>query len=42
MPVALIVFRDKLHTDLHGALALTPVIFMLTLFNQSAHNNTNF
>ena len=42
MPVALIVFGDKLHTDLHGALALTPVIFMLTLFNRSARNNTNF
>ena len=42
MPVALIVFRDKSHTDLHGALALTLVIFTLTLFNQLAHNNTNF
>ncbi len=42
MPVMLIVFGDKLHTDLHGALALTLVIFMLTLFNQSACNNTNF
>jgi hypothetical protein len=27
---------------LHGALALTPVIFTLTLFNQLARNNTNF
>ncbi len=36
MPVALIVFGDKLHTELHGTLALTPVIFTLTLFNQSA------
>ncbi len=42
MPVTLFVFGDKLHTDLHGALALTPVIFTLTLFNQSARNNTNF
>ena len=42
MPVALIVFGDKSHTDLHGALALTPVIFTLTLFNWSACNNTNF
>ena len=33
MPVALIVFGDKSHTDLHGTLALTPVLFTLTLFN---------
>ncbi len=38
MPVALIVFGDKSHTDLHGTLSLTPIIFTLTLFNQSAHN----
>jgi hypothetical protein len=42
MPVALIIFGDKSHTDLHGALALTPVIFTLTLINQLACNNTNF
>jgi hypothetical protein len=34
MPVALIVFGDKSHTDLHGALLLR------SLFNQAAHNNT--
>jgi hypothetical protein len=33
MPVALIVFGDKSHSDLHGALSLTPIIFTLTLFN---------
>ncbi len=27
MPVALIVFGDKSHIDLHGALLLTPIIF---------------
>ncbi len=42
MPVALIVFGDKSHTDLHGTLSLTPIIFTLTLFNQSARNNTRF
>jgi len=42
MPVALIVFGDKSHTDLHGTLALTPVIFTLTLFNRAARNNTKF
>jgi hypothetical protein len=33
MPVALIVFGDKSHTDLQGTLSLTPIIFTLTLFN---------
>jgi hypothetical protein len=33
MPIALIIFGDKLHTDLHGSLSLTPIIFTLTLFN---------
>jgi hypothetical protein len=36
MPVGLIVFGDKSHTDLHGALSLTPIIFTLTLFNRAA------
>lgn len=40
MPVALVVFGDKSHTDLHGSLALTPLIFTLTLFNRGARNNT--
>jgi hypothetical protein len=42
MPIVLIVFRDKSHTDLHGTLSLTPIIFTLTLFNQLAYNNTRF
>ncbi len=42
MPVALIIFGDKSHTDLHGALALTLIIFTLTMFNGAARNNTNF
>jgi hypothetical protein len=33
IPVALIVFGDKSHTDLHGTLTLAPIIFTLTLFN---------
>jgi hypothetical protein len=36
MPVGLIVFGDKSHTDLHRALSLTPIIFTLTLFNCTA------
>ena len=27
MPVGIVIFGDKSHTDLHGALALTPIIF---------------
>ncbi len=42
MHVVLIVFGDKSHTDLHGTLSLTPIIFTLTLFNQSACNSTRF
>jgi hypothetical protein len=42
MPVGLIVFGDKSHTNLHGTLSLTPIIFTLTLFNQTARNNTGF
>ena len=42
MPVALIIFADKTHTDLHGALSLTPIIFTLTLFNRACRNNPKF
>jgi hypothetical protein len=42
MPVGLIVFGDKSHTDIHGALSLTPIIFTLTLFNRAARNNLKF
>ncbi len=42
MPVGLIVFGDKSHTNLHGTLSLTPIIFTLTLFNRTARNNTRF
>ena len=41
MPVALIVFGDTSHTDLHCALSLTPVIFTLTMFNRTFRNNSN-
>ncbi len=40
MPVGLIVFGDKSHTDLHGALSLTPIIFALTLFNHATQNDS--
>ena len=42
MPISLVIFGDKSHTDLHGALALTPVIFTLSLFNQRCRNDTKF
>jgi hypothetical protein len=42
MPVGLIVLGDKSHTNLHGTLALTPIIFTLTLFNRTSCNNTRF
>jgi hypothetical protein len=41
-PVGLFVFGDKSHTDLHGALSLTPIIFTLTLFNHTAQNDFKF
>jgi hypothetical protein len=41
MPVGLIVFGDKSHTDLHGTLSLMPVTFTLTLFNRKFRNNSN-
>jgi hypothetical protein len=39
MPCALILFADKLHTDLHSALSLTPVIMCPTFFNKATRNN---
>ena len=42
MPVALIVFGDKSHTDLHGSLACTPIFFTLTLFNRTARGDPSF
>ncbi len=42
MPVGMIVFGDKSHTDLHRALSLTPIIFTLTLFNHAAQKKSKF
>ena len=33
MPIAMIIFGDKSHTDMHGSLSLTPITFTLSLFN---------
>jgi hypothetical protein len=42
MPVGLIIFGDKSHTDLHGALSLATIILTLTLFNHAAQNDLKF
>lgn len=42
MPVGLIIFIDKTHTDLHGSLSTTPVLFTLTLFGQKARPLPHF
>jgi len=42
MPVCIVIFGHKSHTDLHSALALTPIIFTLTFFNEKCHNNPKF
>ena len=42
MPLSLIIFGDKTHTDLHGALSVTPIIFTLTCFNRTARNKPEF
>jgi hypothetical protein len=42
MPVGIVIFGDKSHTDLHSALALTPIIFTLTFFSEKCRNNPKF
>jgi hypothetical protein len=42
MPVGIVIFGDKSHTDLHGALALTPIIFTLAFFIGKCWNNLKF
>ena len=42
MPIALVIFGDKSHTDLHGALSIEPVSFTLSLFNRMARNVPRF
>jgi hypothetical protein len=42
MPIALVLFGDKSHTDLHGSLSVEPVSFTLTLFNRDARNLPKF
>ena len=42
MPIALIVFCDESHFDLHGTLKVTPLCFTLSCFNESAQNRVDF
>ncbi len=42
MPVGLIVFGNKSHSDLHRALLLTPTIFTLPFFNHAAQHDLKF
>ena len=42
MPIALIIFGDKSHFDLHGTLATTPVCFTLSCFCEKARNSVDF
>ena len=42
MLLALIVFWDKTHANLHGSLSVTPVVYSLTLFNCATRNNPRF
>ena len=42
MPLGLVIFADKSHFDKHGALATTPFIFTLSIFNEHARNRPEF
>ena len=42
MPLALVVFADKSHLDLHGSLSTLPIIFTLSCFSKQSRNSVNF
>ncbi len=42
MHIGIVIFGYRSHTDLHGALSLTPIIFTLTFFNQRSCNDPKF
>ena len=41
-PCGLVVFYDKSHADRHGSLAVSPIMFTLTLFNKAARAQCKF
>ncbi len=42
MPIALVIFGDKSHLDLHSSLSTLPIIFTLSCFNQESRNKDKF
>jgi hypothetical protein len=42
MPLALVVFVDKSHLDLHSSLSTLPIIFTLSFFNEKSRNSIDF
>eukprot|EP00985_Skeletonema_marinoi_P011841 scaffold5623_cov74-Skeletonema_marinoi.AAC.1 len=42
LPCGLVVFYDKSHADRHGSLAVSPIMFTLTLFNKTARAQCKF
>lgn len=41
-PCGLVVFYDKSHSDRHGSLSVSPIMFTLTLFNKTARSKSQF
>ena len=41
-PLALLMFYDKTHTDLHGALSCAPLIVTFSFFNEGARGSDDF
>lgn len=41
-PCGLVVFYDKSHSDRHGSLCVSPIMFTLTLFNKTARSKSKF
>jgi hypothetical protein len=42
MPIALVIFADKSHLDLHGSLSTLQIVFTLSCFNQESRNKDKF
>ncbi len=42
MPLALVIFGDKSHLDLHGSLSTLPLTFTLSCFNEQSRNKSKF
>jgi hypothetical protein len=42
MSIALVIFGDELHLNLHGSQLTVPMIFTLTCSNQESRNKVKF